>query len=141
MSSCHKCLRNYENRFHHASLNWRFALDLLSLLSSDADSTISFGEHWEGLLKRYLPVRLEQLIQKKLQIIEHDGHTIYMDDDRKIIVPWHPFLGGGARLEETLARLDRELNASRVSDLCPLAFANAPISEFQRLRQALGGRR
>ena len=134
MNSCHKCLRNYENRLYHGSLNWRLALDLLALLESEGASTISFGEHWRGLLTKHLPARLEPLVQGNLRIIEHEGHTVYVDDDRRAIVPWHPFLGGGARLEETLANVARSLKVSRIDDLCPLMFATAPIAEFQRLR-------
>ena len=136
MSSCHKCLRNYENRLHHGSLNWRLAFDLLSLISSAQVPTISFDDHWNGFLSTHLLARLEPLVQRQLEVVEHGGHTLYVDGEGRAILPWHPFLGAGAHLERTLAELSNELNV-RVGDLCPLMFSTAPISEFQRLRQTL----
>ena len=137
MSSCHKCLRNYENRLHHGSLNWRLALDLLSLISSAQAPSARFGDHWSGFLSTHLLARLEPLVQGGLELIEHEGHTLYLDGNRRAILPWHPFLGAGAHLEQTLAEFSERLDA-RVGDLCPLMFSAAPISEFQRLRQTLG---
>ena len=52
ISSCYKCLRNYENRIVHANLDWRLAIDLLDIYLGQHQARISLGDHWESVIDR-----------------------------------------------------------------------------------------
>ncbi len=134
-SSCHKCLRNYENRFHHSILNWRLAFDLLSLLANREFPANNFYPYWSFILEKYLPTRLEQFTKSVVEIDHVLGRLVYLSGN-KVLVPWHPFIGEGSQLEMALGDIADELDSSNAIELCPYSFCKAPMSEIQRMKGA-----
>lgn len=46
-TSCHKCLRDYDNMAYHGLLDWRLALDM-ARIALDASSTVDLHSEWQG---------------------------------------------------------------------------------------------
>lgn len=109
-SSCHKCLRNYDNRFIHSSLNWRLGIDLLNL-ALNAGHAFSLNDSlWKPLIEVHVPRWINSVTKGGFQLLYVLDKPVYLSSDRtKALVPIHP--------------LSRTTGRTRI--------------EFENLRQAL----
>lgn len=140
-TSCYKCLRSYENRLNHNSLDWRLSLDLLSILLGNNRTTIEFADYWNSILSSNVPSILSALIGKEICVREVHGKLVYDDGHNTVLIPWHPFLGDGAILQRELDQVSIELQTNNVASVCPFTILRMPVTEFQRIREELKMRR
>ena len=134
-TSCHRCLRNYENRLNHERLSWRLALDLFSLMRTHNDSQ-EFGAHWDIVLREYIPQRLEAMLPNSLIVSETKGHIFYMyqkEGKKVVLLPWHPFAYGTLEMHAVQREISEELGAEDTVSFCPHELATAPMTVGQRL--------
>jgi len=89
-SSCQNCLRNFQNRMHHALLDWRLALDMCELVLGrkiDIDRWLSFSG---PLCERFVDdCRLSGLDSVKHLALKN-GLSCLMNDSDMVLVIGHP---------------------------------------------------
>jgi Lhr-like helicase len=138
LTSCHKCLRNYDNRLHHHELSWRLALDLFRLMRGSGN-IVDFGDHWNGLLVDYIPKRLSSILVKaSLHVSEVEGKHVYVGKFNKgetfTLLPWHPLDGGSSARNLALLDVEDKLGGPVIS-FCPHQFSIAPLTVTQGIRK------
>lgn len=134
LSSCHKCLRNFENRLIHTELNWRLGLDLLDILMGN-ESVPSLGARWSGVLAK-LRGRLEALFAVSLEEAELEGMLVFTSAGAKeVLIPWHPMIGKGGALDSLKFKAKNKFGGARVADVCPVHLMSSPMSETGRIKQ------
>ena len=70
VSSCHKCLRTYENRQVHNELNWRLARSLDAL--TGRVQVPKLNGRWDTVISK-LESRLESIFSVPLEAIDFEG--------------------------------------------------------------------
>lgn len=133
-TSCHLCLRSYQNRLDHDRLTWRLAIDLFDLMSGGQENSLD-GHHWEHLIENYLPGRLGAVLQTELVNEFHEGRLVYsaLKKGHKFgFLPWHPF-SISSHTMIVFRRLLLEQGYTEVFVFSPHDFNISPMSEAQRL--------
>jgi|TARA_R110001583_G_scaffold44599_6_gene141440 Lhr-like helicase len=134
LSSCYRCLRSYENRLHHANLDWRLGLDLLSVMDGEYSEKINFQLYWKPILKIQIPKLLSQLLgDKPLEVILFRGRVIYYCEGNILIVPLHPFESRGVNKNLLFEEIKAEYSNCIVVDMCPYTFMRKPFTEKQNI--------
>ena len=135
-TSCHKCLRNYENRLHHEELSWRLAYDLYLVLSGK-DNALNFGQHWRTYLDLYVESRLKPFLPGiKREFFGRDRLVyIFERKGKKIaLLPWHPFSIGSSECREAKKDIINVHRVMQTLEFCPHRFSLAPLTEAQSLQ-------
>ena len=71
-------------------------------------------------------------------IRDFNGKDIYVDDSGTAVLPWHPFLGESAVLEQRLIEVkDHFHDIKRICSVCPYTLLRMPVMEFQRIIEEL----
>lgn len=132
VSSCHKCLRTYENRQVHNELNWRLGLDLLDALTGRVPVPKLNGR-WDSVISK-LGSRLESIFSVPLETIDFEGQKVFLAKTGQAIIPWHPMVGHGPVLEGLKRNLRKKFGGGKVAEVCPFQLFNSPMSESERIR-------
>ena len=132
VSSCHKCLRTYENRQVHNELNWRLGLDLLDALTGRV-AVPKLNGRWDTVISK-LGSRLESIFSVPLESIDFEGQSVFLAKTGQVIIPWHPMVGHGPVLEGLKRNLRKKFGGGKVAEVCPFQLFNAPMSESERIR-------
>lgn len=136
-TSCYHCLRNYFNKNNHQNLDWRLALDLLSLFK-DAGSKIGFHSPWWNEYLRFtLHSKLSGLMNRKFEIDDSSEFGLYYRDlDGNVILPIHPLLHTD-HIENRSNKLkfETDIDAKHHAFLDVFDFERKPVFALQRMNQ------
>lgn len=88
-SSCYDCLRDFYNQKHHASLNWRVAMDLAELAYSSSSQMNFTQHHWSRYLSNTLLPGLERKLNGTVRIEKDELVTIRTP--QQLFAIKHPF--------------------------------------------------
>jgi DEAD/DEAH box helicase domain-containing protein len=131
ISSCYKCLRNYENRFAHSGLDWRLALDLLHVYIGEYSDEIPFAKHWDSVFSRCELV-LRNVMQEDIVRVNRTNEVVYSfsKKGRKVgLLFWHPLLPGGASSINACRKVEEEELLDEVHPINPYFLIRDPIGE------------
>ena len=142
LTSCHLCLRNYQNRLQHYRLSWRLAAELFTSIFSEELSPLS-APLWDPVVKTYMPILMGSLLQKKLLVEQHEGYCFYRyvhDEELQFgILPWHPFEFGRKEMRSFENKLRKQLKLAQVFSVCPNDFNGSPMTVSQQISEKLRG--
>jgi len=92
-TSCYRCLRNYFNKNEHQGLDWRLALDLLSLFKNKSAATGFSPLWWREYIEFVLPMKLSGISGGNFHFKKSDElGDYYLDDQGMAIFPVHPLV-------------------------------------------------
>jgi Lhr-like helicase len=80
-SSCYECLRDYRNMSYHPLLDWRLALDVLSLANGEGFSADASAAHDADLARRFalsFPGWVHEVIGGVPAVIDQDGEQAFL---------------------------------------------------------------
>jgi DEAD/DEAH box helicase domain-containing protein len=142
LTSCHHCIRHYENRFWHEMLDWRLGVDLFNLLINPSKSVTKMDPHWEDPFKDLLPERLEQFFAGSFTVKEIEGHVIYChNEDSLALFARHPLLQKNRRDVEEETNIIRGLlvgsHIDYVASFSIYDFERNPLRVFQEIKVAI----
>ena len=87
-SSCHRCLRDYGNMPYHPLLDWRLAIDMVSLALDPGASIDLHRPHWKGLVDRIAPTYFNSLNYTPVKLAGLPaGHD---PGDDRVVILIHP---------------------------------------------------
>ena len=87
-SSCHRCLRDYGNMPYHPLLDWRLAIDMVSLALDPGASIDLQRPHWKRLVDRMAPSYFRSLFYTPVSLAGlQAGHN---PSDDTVVVLIHP---------------------------------------------------
>lgn len=133
LSSCYRCLRNYENRFSHQHLDWRLALDLLAVMNGQYQKQIKFSAYWDSVLLKQVPTQLQRLLSQPLKIIDYQGRPVYRIANNTLIVPMHPFESRNHEQDILFSNMTNHYSGAIVVEMCPYTFMRKPFVEKQNI--------
>jgi len=138
VSSCYRCLRNYENRLLHESLDWRLAIDLLEIYKGNHVERIEFGRHWRSVVERSsqiignlnrVPVVLDWKESGPVLRFESQGSAW-------AVLLTHPLMPMGQELIETLLQIKDTSGVDMCSSINPYLLLRDPVGEATRCSNA-----
>lgn len=140
-SSCHKCLRNYDNRFIHSSLNWRLGLELLNLsLDKSYEFTLN-SQHWLPLVHSHAIKWINSVLPGAFELQEVGGQVVYVRGDKKAaLLPVHPLmrLKGKARSDFEKIKSILNLKDNELKEIDLLLIEKNPSLLRQILKEQGG---
>ena len=133
MPSCPDCLRSWDNRRHHAALDWRLALDMLDLAAGEPLNE----ERWLSV-GRKLASDFVKLIPS-LRVEDYSGVPVLVTDDaanQRAVVLGHPLWWRDRRYSTVLQEnvyldLEDAGREARASD--PFEFSLSPSRSLRLL--------
>tara|TARA_R110002096_G_scaffold283228_4_gene477272 strand:- start:4187 stop:9022 length:4836 start_codon:yes stop_codon:yes gene_type:complete len=137
VSSCYKCLRNYENRLIHSALDWRLAIDLLEVYLGEHSETLIIGPHWQSVIARSKQV-LGNVLRTQVSEEEVDGYPVFrcnVNGSEIALLVRHPLLPPGADLVQAQRVVSNALNFDRVHPINPYYLLRDPIGELAQAQQ------
>jgi DEAD/DEAH box helicase domain-containing protein len=130
-TSCDVCLRDYTNMSYHSLLDWRLALDMLTLLEQQ-DAVLTLEGYWRSTsLTKGIESALNQLHFKPLEIPENADIFAFHNTHKKggnIIIIRHPLWQD--KHPHWLEQLDTVIKVNRLTENLIKAF-----SPFQLIRR------
>lgn len=134
-TSCYHCLRNYFNKNEHQNLDWRLALDLLSLFKNSG-SDISFKSiWWRDYIESTLPLKLSGLLNREFKLEVSDDFGDYYTDNRgTAILPIHPLVHI-EHMEVVMEKsnFESEVEAIKHGFLDVFDFERRPVFALQKM--------
>jgi DEAD/DEAH box helicase domain-containing protein len=88
-TSCQNCLRSYENRVHHGSLNWRLALDVADLAIGGSVKLSRWMDRAPMLVAHFCRA-FSSAVQLTPGITSAGLHYVASGNDRKVVLFGHP---------------------------------------------------
>jgi len=134
-TSCYHCLRNYFNKNDHQSLDWRLALDLLSLFK---DSSLKIGFQsiwWREYIESTLPLKLSGLSNSDFSLKRSASLGDYYVDSKGVaVLPIHP-LTHIEHVDYALLKVEfeSEINANKHALLDVFNFERKPVYALQKM--------
>ena len=120
--SCPDCLRNYGNRFYHASLDWRLALDLTELiLEEDLDISRWLGDA-EATGKKFIETCAESRDDIKIEPI--NGLVALTYKNKRAFILSHPLWHTSKDLVQNMQREAQHLLESRYDQTMDIKFVD-----------------
>ncbi len=90
-SSCYHCLRNYFNRRTHQALDWRLALDLMSLFENQNFNFDLRSSWWTSYTTHTLPSKLSHIMRCELKMVDTVYGPAFIDTQgSRVVLPVHP---------------------------------------------------
>ena len=139
ISSCHKCLRNYENRMVHSSLDWRLAVDLLHVYLGGHPDKIYMDEHWQSVFLRAHQL-LQNLVRTEVVDVRTDQGMVFqfeMKRRRTGLLMRHPLLPPGLDERRALRETKSTLGLDRISSINPFFLLRDPVGELTRASESM----
>ena len=87
-SSCHRCLRDYGNMPYHPLLDWRLAIDMVSLALDPGTPIDLQRPHWKGLVDRMAPTYFNSLNYAQVSLTGLPAGHDPVDD--RVVILIHP---------------------------------------------------
>lgn len=97
-TSCHKCIRDYDNMAYHGLLDWRLALDM-ARIATDANSVVDIHSDWQGIRNPWrllvegpnapVPRTMSQLGFKNVEIFNNLTGLVHLKG-KSILIICHP---------------------------------------------------
>ena len=141
MSSCYHCLRNYNNRFSHSSLDWRLGLDLVNLLL-DSDFKLSMkSAWWNDYCTHTLPKRLGKISKIEWEAKSYDDDYFLLIDklNNKGLLVIHPMINERHESMPILrSKAMSDAGLDNVGLLDPFNFERFTITELQKVLAQIG---
>lgn len=136
-TSCHKCLRNYANRFDHQGLDWRLAVDLFHLLK-DPNYELSVSRaHWDSLIKGRLISLLAGFGQKDCSEAVFDNVRVVLWNSKNVVLyPLHPLVDNNSATAFAI-RSAIEKDGQRCVFYSPYELERTPSLVISKIRDAL----
>lgn len=134
-TSCYHCLRNYFNKNDHKILDWRLALDLLSLFK-DSNRDVSFQSvWWREYIESTLPLKLSGLSNSDFSLERSEMLGDYYVDSKGVaVLPIHP-LAHIEHVDNVLlkAEFESEVKANKHALLDVFNFERKPVYALQQM--------
>ena len=134
ISSCYKCLRNYENRLVHPNLDWRLGIDLLDIYLGEHAFHMSMGGHWQSVIDRSKQL-VENMMRTEVGKTQTAHGVVYQFrvGERGIgLLMRHPLLPAGEEQINALQEVKRSLQLDDVRPINPYWLLRDPIGELSR---------
>lgn len=132
ISSCYKCLRNYENRIVHSKLDWRLGIDLLDIYLGQHRRRIEMGDHWESIIVRAKQL-LENMIRTEITVARIEHGVVYSFEVRQRAIGLlmrHPLLPAGGEQIRAIQETKADLSMDDVRTINPYFLLRDPIGEL-----------
>lgn len=132
ISSCYKCLRNYENRIVHASLDWRLAIDLLGIYLGKNQSNIGLESHWDSVVSQSTKI-IESILKTTLSDSTRNEDRIFVlptNGESIGLLMRHPMLPDGADQISKQNDLSSSLGLKKVVSINPYFLIRDPVGEL-----------
>jgi len=90
-SSCHNCLRTYENRRVHGKLNWKLALDMAEIASGTDFDTNRWFNKLEDKIHNFIDNFGSMFGDKKVELFKSSGlYGLINQTDKTAVIFTHP---------------------------------------------------
>ena len=140
ISSCYKCLRNYENRIVHSSLDWRLAIDLLEIYLGQHRTRIAMGDHWDSVAVRAKQL-LENMIRTEVNSVRTEHGIVFSFSRRQRnigLLMRHPLLPAGGDQIRAMQEVRDSFPLDDVRPINPYFLLRDPIGEISLADQGQG---
>jgi hypothetical protein len=134
-TSCYHCIRNYNNRFEHNSLDWRLGIDLLHCFLDEKFVPSLNNPWWSSYVQEILPEKLKNISNLDFKVTVDEEKRVYLRNGENFcILPVHPLLhmehSGNAFLKEEFLE-DVEADGGGILNV--FEFERKPWLSIQKL--------